>query len=69
VIVAAFLDEARHAEQGLPAAQLEATGPGRLTDADGRELSAIKNVARSTTTGTPHRGHLGVIGLPVTPSR
>jgi hypothetical protein len=50
-------------------AQLDAPGPDRFTGADGRELSAIRNVARSTTTGMPHRGHLGVIVLPVTPSR
>jgi hypothetical protein len=35
----------------------------------GRELSDIRNVARSTTTVAPHRGHLGVMVLPVTPSR
>lgn len=50
-------------------AQLVAAGPGRFTGTDGREWSAIRNVARSTTTATPHRGHLGVIVLPVTPSR
>jgi hypothetical protein len=44
-------------------------GRGRLGGSAGRELSAIRNVARSTATRTPHRGHFGVIVLPVTPSR
>jgi hypothetical protein len=35
----------------------------------GRELSAIRNVARSTVTTTPQRGHFGVMVLPVTPSK
>ena len=35
----------------------------------GRELSAIRNVARTTATGTLHRGHDGFIVLPVTPSK
>ena len=47
-------------------------GPQRIGffgGSEGRELSVIRNVARSTTTATPQRGHLGVIVLPVTPSR
>jgi len=36
---------------------------------DGRELSAIKNVACETGTTSWQRGHLGVSVLPLTPTR
>jgi hypothetical protein len=35
--------------------------------AGGRELSAIRNVAQSTSTDSRQRGHLGFKVLPVTP--
>jgi hypothetical protein len=66
-------DGSSECRRGSSAGVLRANAGGqagrRFGGSEGRELSAIKNVARSTTTATPQRGHFGDIVLPVTPSR
>src|SRR5262245_50423996 len=65
------LERARRGDEGqLPAPDCRfAAGMGSFGFGEGREWSAIRKVARETVTTTPQRGHLGVIVLPVTPSR
>jgi hypothetical protein len=52
-----------------PAQTLAASGLSGLVSASGREWSAIRKVARATSTTWRQPGHFGVMVLPVTPWR
>jgi hypothetical protein len=71
-------DDLPRVRSSIPAVLVDGVA-GRRADYDpvpvcgagpvGREWSAIRNVARETVTSSWQRGHLGVMVLPVTPSR